>query len=113
MSATEKTQYSHHHCPHTAQQSVPLNSTTDTFHMKEGCPDRGAYKTFIGSRSMAAGLCVYVRLSIFIKGRETSKGDRVSHLCEVSEGGGGRESCVNASQKPTRIKRFGGVLWPL
>ncbi len=42
------------------QQSLPLDSTTDTFWIKEGCPYSEAYKTFIGPRSMAAGVCVCV-----------------------------------------------------
>lgn len=53
---------------------------------------------------MAAGVCVYmcVRLSIFIKARVTSKGDWVSRYCELSEGGGTREDCVNSFQKPAQ-----------
>lgn len=43
-----------------------------------------------------------VRLSIFIKGRVTSKGDIVSCNCELSKGGGTREDCVNAFQKPAQ-----------
>lgn len=78
--------------PNIETQSPSLNLTIDTFHIKRGCPYRGAYKTFTG-RSMAAGLCMYVRLSIFIKSRETSKGDRVAHLCELS-GGVGQEGVL-------------------
>lgn len=58
---------------------------------------------------MAARVCVCmcVRLSIFIKGRESSKGDRVSRYCELREGGGSRELCVNGFQKPAQDK----TLW--
>lgn len=68
---------------------------------------------------MAAGVCVRMRvkLSIFIKGRVTSRGDRVSRYCELSEGGGTREDRVNAFQKPaqdeTLSEEFYGLCEPL
>ena len=68
---------------------------------------------------MAAGVCVRMRvkLSIFIKGRVTGKGDRVSRYCELSEGGGTREDRVNAFQKPaqdeTLLEKFYGLCEPL
>lgn len=59
-------------------------------------------------------MCVCVRLSIFIKVRVTSKGDRVSRYCELSEGGEAQGRTVWMLFKSLRrMKRFGGVLWPL
>lgn len=42
-----------------------------------------------------------------LKGRETSKGDRVSRYCELSKGGSRGEECVNAFEKPAQDE----MLW--
>lgn len=55
----------------------------------EGCPYGGAYKTFIGPRSMTAGVCEAV---YFHYARVSTEGDRVSHYCEGRKEGGKRRS---------------------
>ena len=63
----------------------------------------GLIKHLLGLDQWLLGcVCMSERLSIFIKARVTSKGDRVSRYCELSEGGGTREDCVNAFQKPVQ-----------
>lgn len=42
-----------------------------------------------------------------LKGRETSKRDRVSRYCELSKGGSRGEECVNAFEKPAQDE----MLW--
>lgn len=81
------------------QQSLPPDSTIDTFWINRGVLTVGLIKHLLGLDQWLLGC---MRLSIFIKARVTSKGDRVSRYCELREGGGTRDSCVNAFQKPVQ-----------
>lgn len=96
------------------QQSFPLDSTIDTFWIREGCPYSGAYKTFIGPRSMAAGVCVCLwDYQFSLRVEKAVKEMECYVIVNWEEGEAAGRTVWMLFKSLHRMKRFGGVLWPL